>query len=549
MTGKARANMKALRQQVIDNAVAHGVDRKAVTAYIDKLFKIPKTIPPTKLDADTKAANSKIAATQKASDKVATARMIYVGAGNTKAMPVLRDTQAASDRVAKSRLIYLAADGSRAIGVIRSVQGAVNSLHGKDIGISVTTSYHTNGSPALQNNANRLAGRADGGTIEGHAFGGTVGGNGGPRADDQPFMGPRGLVMLSSGEEVIKNGPAQKYRPLLKAINSGKFASGGTIGAAGAAPDMNEIMALFSAGLVTAADVAAARAKIAPAKKSVTTATTSLHNYRVADGAAARSVRAARANLADVLDGSMVGSGKRRHHVGPTAKERHAAEDRLTSALERQKKVNGQVSAAEDKLAAARRSVTSATRTANTLEARYRTPALDQFKSATRVSNRLSASFLRNLTTLASRGFTTLSRSLLEDGSPQAQTIAAQAVKSTAKAKSLEADLKASAKTDTALKALDDKLNGVNQPAPKPKPTVVLKPGESVTVGGQTFRGSPTTVPVASRSGAAQPGYGHTDLSPNTIRQLVHAIASRPLHIDGRSLAQPMNTQLVRGIR
>jgi hypothetical protein len=59
-TGTARAQMIKMRQQIIDNAVAHGVDRKAVTDYIDKLLKIPKKVPPTKLDVDKAAAEQKI---------------------------------------------------------------------------------------------------------------------------------------------------------------------------------------------------------------------------------------------------------------------------------------------------------------------------------------------------------------------------------------------------------------------------------------------------------------------------------------------------------
>ena len=59
-TGKARETMVKMRQQIIDNAVAHGVDRAAVTAYIDKLLAIPKKVPPTKLDVDNAAALTKI---------------------------------------------------------------------------------------------------------------------------------------------------------------------------------------------------------------------------------------------------------------------------------------------------------------------------------------------------------------------------------------------------------------------------------------------------------------------------------------------------------
>jgi len=63
-TGKARAQMVTMRQQIINNAVAHGVDKAAVTAYIDKLLAIPKKIPPTKLDVDTAAALAKISSLQ-----------------------------------------------------------------------------------------------------------------------------------------------------------------------------------------------------------------------------------------------------------------------------------------------------------------------------------------------------------------------------------------------------------------------------------------------------------------------------------------------------
>ena len=67
-TGKARAQMVTMRQQIIDNAVAHGVDRDAVTAYIDKVLSIPKTVPPTRLDVENAAA---LAAVQQLKDYIA----------------------------------------------------------------------------------------------------------------------------------------------------------------------------------------------------------------------------------------------------------------------------------------------------------------------------------------------------------------------------------------------------------------------------------------------------------------------------------------------
>lgn len=59
-TGKAREQMEAMRTQIIDNAVAHGVDKDAVTAYVDNLLTIPKSVPPTKLDVDTAQALANI---------------------------------------------------------------------------------------------------------------------------------------------------------------------------------------------------------------------------------------------------------------------------------------------------------------------------------------------------------------------------------------------------------------------------------------------------------------------------------------------------------
>lgn len=59
-TGKAHDQMVTMRQQIIDNAVAHGVDRDAVTAYIDKIMQIPDKVPPTKLDVDDAAAKQKL---------------------------------------------------------------------------------------------------------------------------------------------------------------------------------------------------------------------------------------------------------------------------------------------------------------------------------------------------------------------------------------------------------------------------------------------------------------------------------------------------------
>jgi hypothetical protein len=65
-TGKAKEQMEAMRTQIIDNAVAHGVDKDAVTAYVDNLLTIPKSVPPTKVDIDKEEAEKKLRGFQSA---------------------------------------------------------------------------------------------------------------------------------------------------------------------------------------------------------------------------------------------------------------------------------------------------------------------------------------------------------------------------------------------------------------------------------------------------------------------------------------------------
>ncbi len=61
-TGEAKAQMAAMRDQIIANAVAHGVDKDAVSAYIDKLMKIPTSVPPVQLAINTADAEAALAA-------------------------------------------------------------------------------------------------------------------------------------------------------------------------------------------------------------------------------------------------------------------------------------------------------------------------------------------------------------------------------------------------------------------------------------------------------------------------------------------------------
>lgn len=137
-----RQKLIDMKQAIEDNAVAHGESRDKVHAYLDELFKIPATIPPTKIEVDNAAALAKIAEVKAA----AAAMNATISARITAGAPI-----------------------AAGVGYVRS-----------------------------------------------SADGSTVTGTGTASSDSVPHM-------LSVGEEVISNkrGQADKYRPLLKAINAG----------------------------------------------------------------------------------------------------------------------------------------------------------------------------------------------------------------------------------------------------------------------------------------------------------------------------------------
>lgn len=53
---KGRQKLIDLKKEIVDNAAKTGMNRKEVQKFIDTVFKIPKSIPPTKAELDTKAA-------------------------------------------------------------------------------------------------------------------------------------------------------------------------------------------------------------------------------------------------------------------------------------------------------------------------------------------------------------------------------------------------------------------------------------------------------------------------------------------------------------
>ena len=97
-----------------------------------------------------------------------------------------------------------------ALGILTGIRAGLNAIRSKD----VTVRVHRVMTGGL---AGMLGGQADGGTV-----------GGAPR---RPY-GDKVLTMLAPGEEVIsnRNGQADRHRSLLKAINAGRYADGGTVG-------------------------------------------------------------------------------------------------------------------------------------------------------------------------------------------------------------------------------------------------------------------------------------------------------------------------------
>lgn len=178
-TGSSAAATKSMvdsKKALEDQLAAQGKLTPAVQAYIDKLYDLKDLkVPPTQIDVDKATADAKIAAFQK---EIANLH---------------------------GKTITISADNSNALNAIVQVGNAIYRLTNQGAEVDIK------GSAGVTTRA-----KAYGGTIPGAAFGATVGGIGGDRSDNQ-------LWRLSPKEEVTPMPWAEKYRPALKAIGSGRF--------------------------------------------------------------------------------------------------------------------------------------------------------------------------------------------------------------------------------------------------------------------------------------------------------------------------------------
>lgn len=106
-TDAARTKLISLRQQIIDNAVAHGENRAAVTAYIDTVLKIPAKVT---TDMLTKT---------------------------DKAVAAIAALQLKINNIKQGKVPGLDADTLLARERIQNLQDQIDRLHGKSINVAV----------------------------------------------------------------------------------------------------------------------------------------------------------------------------------------------------------------------------------------------------------------------------------------------------------------------------------------------------------------------------------------------------------------------------
>lgn len=131
--------------------------------------------------------------------------------------------------------------------------------------------------------------------------------------------------------------------------------------------------------------------------------------------------------------------------------------------LEKRRVLLAKVSAAEDRYANALSKSASARKTLASVEKAYaegKRPILDRAISASSSANRSSKAFLDNVDKLIRMGFRTLALELLDQGGPDAEALAAQAVKSASKAKALQSQLAMSAALSSREDAIRAALTG-----------------------------------------------------------------------------------------
>ncbi|MGW0070467.1 phage tail tape measure protein [Streptosporangium sandarakinum] len=371
---EARGAFASLLHGVVTTATAQGtLTRSSDTARTAFLQQLPALY---KLAGDSRSAQAQVNAL--ASSFGISKRQ----AGEAKRTA---DTFRGSVSKLRDKSIKLKADPSQANSAVNGLKGNLSSLHDRSVTVTVNYVEVDHGASRrsltsyLPGSKGATGGYVAGGVIR-RGGGGPVYGPGTGTSDSVP-------ALLSNGEYVINARATARHRELLEAINAGKFASGGLVGevhgyAGGGLVDANvpisEFVSRFMGKGATRADVNAA-------------------------------VRARKDAVDQLLKAERKLADDRRHHRSA----RIIADDEA-----RVKKERRDLSAVTDKL--------------TLTEGRYRKSKLS---AAQKLSYGLTlgikntGTFMKNIERLAALGFVELAQQLLAVGGPEAEAMAASAVK------------------------------------------------------------------------------------------------------------------------
>ncbi|HEU4752294.1 MAG TPA: hypothetical protein VFU47_04225 [Armatimonadota bacterium] len=337
-------------------------------------------------------------------------------------LPALADL-AGKNKAAQGQVANLAASygisGKEARDAGVKVQGLIDKIN--NIPRSRSTTITANTAPAMgalgallsrinSSTASVKVGVMGGYSVPGmgRADGGPVYGPGGPRDDRVP-------IMASNGEYVVNAAATARHRPILEAINAGRYADGGLV------------KGYASGGQVSAADVPLSDFVSRYMGKTNTAADVKKASNARKD--AVDQLRKAERKLAD----------DRRHHRS----SRTIKDDEARVAKERR-----DLAAATDKL--------------RTTEANYKKTKASpsaQLQGALTAGIKNTKAFIANITKLADAGYGALAQALLAQGGPEAERFAADAVKlSKSKLTKLNADVQTSAKYQAQLDQLPNIL-------------------------------------------------------------------------------------------
>ncbi|MDH2425788.1 hypothetical protein [Sphaerisporangium sp. TRM90804] len=313
------------------------------------------------------------------------------------------------------KVVVVKANTAQAQAALSATQTRINNLQGKTVYINmIRRDFGVNVGP--KTGVPWAPGSARGGIVR-RAGGGMVRGPGTTTSDSIPaLVDGGGMVMLSDQEFVINARQTKRHRGLIEAINAGKFAGGGLVG---------DVRGYAAGGPVDA-----------PLTDYVS---------RFMDGKAL-----SKTDYAKVIRARRDAVDQLRRAERKLAADRRAHKSARTIADD------------EARVAKERRDLATATEKLSAASARYKRSKLTPTARLTASLNlgiKNTAAFIRNLETIAKRGFPELARQLLAMGGPEAEKYAAGAAKlSASKLKALAGKVATAAKYQAKLEALPDIL-------------------------------------------------------------------------------------------